>query len=72
MHVTQPKSPNFTKTSNKNLDREYLNEGSSATVGAQNPTMDKFKAALMKSMKNGGEDKAAQNPSSTKSMNLAM
>ena len=25
--VTRPKSPNFTKTSSKTLDRAYLNEG---------------------------------------------
>jgi hypothetical protein len=44
MQVTRPKSPNFTKTSSKALDREYLNESQS------NPTVDKFKMALQKSL----------------------
>jgi hypothetical protein len=39
-------------------------------VGPAQP-VDKFKAALMKSMASK-EDKAAANPSSTKSMTLAM
>lgn len=70
MQVTRPKSPNFTKRSSKNLDREYLNEGESAQVAA----VDKFKAALGKQMMNKSlaTDKAAENPSSTVSMNLAM
>ena len=44
--VTRPKSPNFTKTSQKTLDREYLNERD-PTGG---PMVDKFKMALMKKM----------------------
>ena len=63
--MTRPKSPNFTKTSTKTLERGYLNEVQ------PEPVMDKFKAALLKSMANQ-EDKAAANPSSTKAMNLAM
>ena len=65
MQVTRPKSPNFTKTNTKALDREYLNEG------YQEPAVDKFKAALLKSMAKQ-EDKAAANPSSTKAMNLTI
>lgn len=64
-HATVPKSPNFTKTSTKNLDRQYLNEGQ------PEPAVDKFKAALMKSMAKN-EDKAAANPSCTKASTLAM
>lgn len=74
--MTRPKSPNFTKTSTKALEREYLNEGEPSAGGLQ----DRFKMALMKRMNSqggglsagAGEDKGAQNPSSTKSMTLAM
>ncbi len=73
--VTRPKSPNFTKTNTKPLEREYLNERDTATS-----MQDKLQSALMKrvsmtggSFKGGeGEDKAAQNPASTKSMTHLM
>jgi len=63
--VTRPKSPNFTKTNTKPLEREYLNEGrdTSATM------RDKLASALMKRVSmtggsfksgvNNDEDKAA-------------
>ena len=70
MQVTRPKSPNFTKKQSKILDREYLNEGESAPVAQ----VDRFKQALQKQMfnKSSVTEKAAENPSSTMSMNLAM
>lgn len=60
--VTRPLSPKFTKTAQKPLEREYLNE--------KDAPIDKFKAALMKKVYGGGggstvvgnsqaEDKAA-------------
>jgi len=42
--VTRPKSPNFTKTSQKSLKREYLDEKDAGG----GPMVDKFKMALMK------------------------
>lgn len=63
--LTRPKSPNFTKTGSKTLDREYLNEGQ------PEPMVDKFKQALMKSVM-GKQDKAAANPPSTKAMTYLM
>ena len=75
--VTRPKSPNFTKTNTKPLEREYLNERDASSA-----MQDKLQTALMKrvsmtggSFKGGadnGEDKAAQNPASTKSMTHLM
>lgn len=64
--VTRPRSPKITKTSSKILDRDYLNEGSR---GSQ--PVDKLQAALLKSIA-AETEKGANNPSSTKSMNLAM
>ena len=59
--VTRPKSPNFTKTTSKPLEREYLNERDPSKSMA-----DKMASALMKkvsmtgtSFKLGDEDKAA-------------
>jgi hypothetical protein len=75
--VTRPKSPNFTKTNTKPLEREYLNERDPSSA-----MQDKLQTALMKrvSMTGGSfkgatgdsEDKAAQNPASTKSMTHLM
>lgn len=84
---TRPRSPRFTKTSSKGLEREYLNEKDA-------PMVDKMKMALMKrvneaggtanSIRAGGsvagfsgggagnDDKAGQNPSGTKSMTHLM
>jgi len=66
--VTRPKSPNFTKTSSKALDRQYLDEQLS------NPTVDKFKLAMQKTLAKQAAQKndKVQDPSSTNSMNLAM
>ena len=76
--MTQPKSPKFTKTNSKPLEREYLNEGRDTSASMR----DKLTSALMKrvSMTGGSfkggmtndEDKAAQNPASTKSMTHLM
>ena len=74
--VTRPKSPNFTKTNSKPLEREYLNEGD-PTVSMK----DKLSSALMKrvSMTGGSfkgaipeDEKGAMNPASTKSMTHLM
>ena len=76
--VTRPRSPKFTKTNSKPLERQYLNEGDPGLSMA-----DKLGAALSKrAAQTGGsfnktahtmdEDKAAQNPSSTKSMTHLM
>lgn len=64
--MTRPRSPNFTKTSSKTLERQYLNENQPAPI-------DKFKQALHRNLTKSIQEKAAgENPSSTVAMNLAM
>lgn len=78
--MTKPQSPKFTKTNSKPLERGYLNEGDPSLSMA-----DKLGNALMKraagltggsfnktAASADGEDKAAMNPSSTKSMTHLM
>jgi hypothetical protein len=74
--VTEAKSPNFTKTNSKPLEREYLNEGDPKVS-----MKDKLTSALMKrvSMTGGSfkgaaaeDEKGAMNPASTKSMTHLM
>lgn len=66
--MTRPRSPKFTKTSQKALEREYLNEHDAPAITG----VDKMKNALLRKMQSSAEDKSGFNPSSTKSMTLAM
>lgn len=70
--TTQPRSPNFTKTKSKPLDRQYLNEGAGLGMSASQPE-DRFKTALAKQLQTGGlsSTKAVKPPSSTKAVELA-
>jgi hypothetical protein len=63
----QPRSPNFTKTKSRPLEREYLNELAPAA------SEDKFKTALAKQMSVGRSTTTSQvkPPSSTRAVELA-
>lgn len=68
MSVTKPVSPKFTKTKTKDLTRNYVNEGD---ANKDLEPVDKFKAALMKSMNTKKSSAPVKQPASTRSVALA-